>query len=414
MTAAMIEAVGGTAELVETDGHPAIVGSIDGDGPRLLRYGMYDVQPTDEPDWTSPPFGAEIRDLPGVGPAVIARGAANSKGCLAAFFLAVQVIRETTDLPVQLALLIDGEEELGSPNLGAVVDAHRSKLAADAAFDMDLTADRSGVPEVYLGCKGILSLRLTASGGDWGGPREKALHSSEGVAVASPAWSLVRALNALVGADESPRIPGLHATQPPPEDLPFVDALVDRFDPKRHLDEAGVSRFKNEGDASSIVNAHLYGAAANINGIRTGYPDGGKTIVPHLAEAVLDLRVPYGLDHETIAAGAKEIVASVAPEVTVEIPEWCPPAKTSADSPVARAMIDSHSDVDRPPLVWPTAPWWAPYFLFEQNLELPFAVGGAGHADGAHASDEYASVEGLREHMKQSVAFLYRYAEASR
>jgi acetylornithine deacetylase/succinyl-diaminopimelate desuccinylase-like protein len=63
-----------------------------------------------------------------------------------------------------------------------------------------------------------------------------------------------------------------------------------------------------------------------------------------------------------------------------------------------------------PAYVYPVAPWWAPYFLFERTLRLPFAVGGAGHAGRAHAADEYASIEGIREHMKQAVTFLYRFA----
>jgi acetylornithine deacetylase/succinyl-diaminopimelate desuccinylase-like protein len=83
-TGAWIEGAGGAFELVETPGHPVVLGELRGPpgAPRLLRYGMYDVQPAEEPGWTSPPFAAEIRDLDGVGPAVVARGSANSKGCL--------------------------------------------------------------------------------------------------------------------------------------------------------------------------------------------------------------------------------------------------------------------------------------------------------------------------------------------
>ena len=74
MTAALIEGAGGTAEVIPTDGHPAVLGHIEGAGPTLLRYGMFDVQPVDEPDWVSPPFSADIRDHPGIGPCVFAAG----------------------------------------------------------------------------------------------------------------------------------------------------------------------------------------------------------------------------------------------------------------------------------------------------------------------------------------------------
>ena len=95
--AALIEAAGGTAEIIPTSGHPAVLGHIEGDGPRLLRYGMYDVQPADEPGWTSPPFAAVTADVPGAGPSIVARGTANSKGSLASFLLALVSAR--TPLP---------------------------------------------------------------------------------------------------------------------------------------------------------------------------------------------------------------------------------------------------------------------------------------------------------------------------
>ncbi|HEX7170763.1 MAG TPA: hypothetical protein VF206_08005, partial [Rubrobacter sp.] len=82
-------------------------------------------------------------------------------------------------------------------------------------------------------------------------------------------------------------------------------------------------------------------------------------------------------------------------------------------SPVARVMAESQRDVGPPPQVWPSAPWWAPFYLFEQVLGLPFASGGAGHAGRAHAADEYATIAGLRSHMRQSIAFLHRFARAA-
>jgi acetylornithine deacetylase/succinyl-diaminopimelate desuccinylase-like protein len=410
-TAALIEATGGHSEIVQTPGHPAVIGTIEGAGPTLLRYGMYDVQPADEPGWSSPPFAAEVRSLPGRGQCVVARGASNSKGCLAAFLIAVAAMRTIGDLPAGLVLLVEGEEELGSPNLPAVIAKRRADLAADAAFDLDLTADLKGVPDVYLGCKGILSLRLSCSGGSWGGPAERALHSSQGVVISSPAWSLTRALCALVDADEGPLIPGLRAMPPPEEDEELVDGLVEHFEPNDHLVEAGAARHKGRGDVRSIVNSLLYEPAVNLNGVTTGYPDGGKTIIPNNAHAAIDLRMPHGNDPGEVAASVAAVVNQTAPEVDVEVLEFCPPSRTSASSAVARAMVASHEDAGHVARVWPSAPWWAPYHLFEQTLRMPFAIGGAGHSARAHAADEYATVEGLREHMRQSIAFLHRFAE---
>jgi acetylornithine deacetylase/succinyl-diaminopimelate desuccinylase-like protein len=410
MTADLVRSAGGTAELVPTPGSPVVLGRIDGRGPTLVRYGMYDVQPADEPTWTSPPFAAEVRSMRGIGPVIVARGAANSKSCLAAFFLALESLRKVDEVPVELVLLIDGEEEAGSPSLSGVVESHRDRLVGDAAFDLDLTADMRGIPAVSLGCKGILSFRLVCSGGDWGGPVERALHSSEGGVIASPAWSLVRALNALVGSDGELRVQAVGPARVPGEDEVYLDDLVARTDLSVWLANAGARRFKAPADPRQLVETLLYSPALNINGLEGGYAPGGKTIIPHHAAAVLDLRVPDGVDPHRALRSIESAVASVAPEVSIEDVETLPGARTPSTAAVARAMIASHADAGAPAYVYPVAPWWAPYFLFERTLRLPFAVGGAGHAGRAHAADEYASIEGIREHMKQAVTFLYRFA----
>jgi acetylornithine deacetylase/succinyl-diaminopimelate desuccinylase-like protein len=413
-TAGLIQYAGGDADIVITPGHPVVVGRVAGDGPRLLRYGMYDVQPADEPDWTWPPFGAELTDLPGVGRVVVARGAANSKGSLSAFFMALSSFAKVATLPVDLRFIVEGEEEIGSVHLQSVLEANADRLMADAAFDLDLMADLSGTPEVYLGCKGILSLALTCQGGDWGGPTDRALHSSEGVNIASPAWSLVRALDSLVDADETPAIAGLQEVQVPPQDEPFLAELASVLDADAYLAESGAHRYKASPDPASIVRRLLYGAAININGITGGYPAGGKTIIPDHASAIVDIRMPYGADFDEVATAARSAVHEVAPEVTLEVTDVCPPSRADPSSSVAQAMISSHADIGSPARVWPSAPWWAPYHLFEQVVSIPFVIGGAGHCARAHASDEYASIEGLREHMRQSAAFLIRFSEQDR
>jgi oligopeptide/dipeptide ABC transporter ATP-binding protein len=127
--AALIEGAGGSAEIIPTAGHPAVLGRIEGDGPRLLRYGMYDVQPADESGWSSPPFAAVSADVPGAGPSIVARGAANSKGSLASFLLALASARRVSDLPAEIVFVVDGEEELGSPSLPGVMSARRDDLS---------------------------------------------------------------------------------------------------------------------------------------------------------------------------------------------------------------------------------------------------------------------------------------------
>jgi len=410
--AALVEAAGGTAEIVPTAGHPAVLGRIEGDGPTLLRYGMYDVQPADEPGWTSPPFAAVTANVSGAGPSIVARGAANSKGSLASFLLALSSARRVSDLPANVVFIVDGEEELGSPNLPRVMFDRRDDLAASAAFDMDLTADRHGVSEIYLGCKGIVSFMLGCSGGGWGGPVGRALHSSDGAVISSPAWSLMRALTALSDAAGRNAIDGLGPATVPQEDEELLDALARDFDPAAHLEESNALAYRGPDDARSLLTALMYEPALNLNGFSAGSVT-GKTIVPHEAIAALDLRIPYGTDADRVVAGIERIVAETSSEVVVDGVQLCPPSRTTVNSPVARAMVVSQRDAGPPPRVWPSAPWWAPFYLFEQVLGLPFASGGVGHAGRAHAADEYATIAGLRAHMRQSIAFLHRFARAA-
>ena len=385
-TGAWIEGAGGSFELQATPGHPLVVGELPGPAgaPRLLRYGMYDVQPAQEPDWTSPPFAAEVRDLPGVGPAVVARGSANSKSCLACFFLTVEVLRELEAMPLTVALMIEGEEELGSPNLAAAVRARAGDLTAEGAFDLDLTAGLDGQPELILGCKGLCDLELVCEAGDWGGPAVD-LHSSEQAWIASPVWALVQALATLTGPDEEIRVAGLDGGPGP-----------------------------GEGDRR-LLEALLFRPTLNISGLSAGYVGpGGKTIVPSRAEARVDIRLVGG-DPEVAADAVRRHLADRGfGHVQVRLLDAYPWAKAPPGNRSEAAMRASYRALGRNALPYPLAPWCAPYFVFDRVLGLPWASGGVGHAAGAHGPDEYATLAGLEEHIVGAAALLLAYADLGR
>jgi acetylornithine deacetylase/succinyl-diaminopimelate desuccinylase-like protein len=174
----LIEAVGGTAAPREPgERRPTVIGVIDGPGPTVLRYGMYDVQPPGA-QWTVEPFAAHVQSG-----RVIARGAANSKGALAASILAFA----SAPSPCRQVFVCEGEEELGSPRLAAFCDAHRDELAADFALDFDLQEEPGSV---FAGVKGLYELELIAGGGP-------DVHSSRVAEVEEPAVDLARAVVAL-------------------------------------------------------------------------------------------------------------------------------------------------------------------------------------------------------------------------
>jgi acetylornithine deacetylase/succinyl-diaminopimelate desuccinylase-like protein len=184
----LIELAGGVAQPREPgEKRPTVIGVIDGPGPTVLRYGMYDVQPPGA-QWTVDPFGATIHDG-----RVIARGAANSKGALAASILAIA----SAPSPCRQIFVCEGEEELGSPRLAAFCDAHRDELTADFALDFDLQEEPGSV---FAGVKGLYELELTAGGGP-------DVHSSRVAEVEQPAVDLARALIAL-----KERVPAANVT----------------------------------------------------------------------------------------------------------------------------------------------------------------------------------------------------------
>jgi acetylornithine deacetylase/succinyl-diaminopimelate desuccinylase-like protein len=167
----------GEAAPREEHKRPTVIGVIDGPPPTVLRYGMYDVQPPGA-QWTVDPFGATVRDG-----RIVCRGAANSKGALAASIL----VFASVPSPCRQVFVCEGEEELGSPRLAAFCDAHRDELAADYALDFDLQEDPGSI---FAGVKGLYELELSAGGGP-------DVHSSRVAEVPEPAVDLARAVIAL-------------------------------------------------------------------------------------------------------------------------------------------------------------------------------------------------------------------------
>jgi acetylornithine deacetylase/succinyl-diaminopimelate desuccinylase-like protein len=177
----LIAAAGGRAVMAEPgERRPTVIGVIDGPPPTVLRYGMYDVQPPG-PGWTREPFAAKIEDG-----RLYARGAANSKAALAAGLLAFA----SAPSPCRQVLLMEGEEELGSPRLAALCAQRRDELRADWALDFDLVEQADGTAPLVAGCRGLHELELRAGGGP-------DVHSSLAGSVPAPARELARAIVAL-------------------------------------------------------------------------------------------------------------------------------------------------------------------------------------------------------------------------
>src|SRR5512144_2170754 len=192
--------------IVPTDGKPGVFAMLDAGASKTVGlYFMYDVKQFDPAEWSSPPLEGRLVDKPGFGKVIVGRGAVNQKGPEAAFLAALHALRGAgRKLPVNLVLIAEGEEEIGSPHIGQIV--HRPEVESAlrrcvGVFMPAASQDPDGVVTVSLGAKGVVELELVSSGEAWGRGPAKDIHSSLKAMVDSPAWRLVAALRTLVSED---------------------------------------------------------------------------------------------------------------------------------------------------------------------------------------------------------------------
>jgi acetylornithine deacetylase/succinyl-diaminopimelate desuccinylase-like protein len=415
------------AELVPTSGHPGVWGFYDAGAPKtLVVYLMYDVQPVEEGDWKSPPFAAEIVDHP-LGRAVMARGATNQKGPERAFLNAIEsIVAVRGKLPVNLMVVAEGEEELGSPHYPEVIDKYDARLrAADGVFFPFNAQGADGQVSMTLGVKGILYMELEARGGPAGGPSRAEVHGSLKALVDSPAWRLTQALASLTSPDGNTiAVPGYYdAIRPPtPEEARLLHGMLPRFTAQEGAMRRalGVERWIDDLSGADALLQYLYTTTMNINGMWSGYTgEGVKTILPHRAVAKVDSRlVPNQTPDEALALIRKHLDARGFKDIEVRKLSGYPPAQSSVETPLVQAAIGVYNKYGRTPSVTPRLAGSAPYYIFTDRLKLPLVSGGLGHGSGAHAPNEFMIVEprpgsavaGLAEIEKFYVDLLYALA----
>ena len=416
-----IVALGGEAEIVPTPLHPVVWGRIDAGKPRtLLYYGMYDVQPVvgEERDWIVDPFAGEIRDLPDLGPCVVNRGIMNQKGPLIGFFNVLESIRAVAGgLPLNVVFMIEGEEEMQSRSLPGFVRENRERLRADAAFFSMYNQGPDGKVVTYLGVKGILFFELIARGGDWGGPAgNRAVHGSNAVWFASPTWRLVHALASMVTPDQKHvLIDGFYddVATISPHDEALLERLAATFNPDDQLHANEVRRFKYDLAGVDLLKKYLYQPTLNVDGLISGHTaEGTKTIVPHEARAKVDIRmVPNQEPGKMLDLVRQHLRRHGFDDIEVRLEDAYKWAKTTIDDPTVKALLRTYRDFGIEAEVWPHLGGSAPFYLFTDVLEIPFAFGGLGHGGRVHSPNEYATVEGMKRHELSMAAFLYHLAE---
>jgi acetylornithine deacetylase/succinyl-diaminopimelate desuccinylase-like protein len=309
--------IGLEAKVHSTPGSPVVIAATPRDPSKrtVLIYGHYDVQPPEPLEgWTTPPFEPRIEEG-----RIYSRGAADNKGQILAHILGVaETLREKGSLPVNVIFLIEGEEEIGSPNLADFLRAHKEDLACDLVAISDTAMAPGNKPALTYALRGIAAMELIVRG------PSRDLHSGLfGGAVANPATAVARLLASLHDAEGRVRIPGFYDAVRPlasweRDAAAALEAASGGDSAIKEL--AGVVELFGEKGFTTI---ERIGArpTAEVNGIGGGYQAAGtKTVLPKEAFAKLTFRLVADQDPVRILAAAEEFLrAQTPPGVLLEV-----------------------------------------------------------------------------------------------
>ena len=390
-------------ERVPTDGKPAVFATLDAGAPVSVGlYFMYDVKQFNPPEWSSPPLEARLVDRPGLGKVMIGRGAVNQKGPQSALLAALHAYRAAGRAPpVNLVLVAEGEEEIGSPHFAQVVRRPEVQAALAGTVGVFMPSAAQGIDgevTVSLGAKGVVELELVASGEAWGRGASKDVHSANRARLDSPAFHLVQALATLVTPSGDPAIDGFaDAARPPtPAELEMVRQAARRQSEAQAKKQLGVTRWAHDATWEEALLALVSRPTVNIEGLVAGHTGpGGMTVLPHRAVAKLDLRLVPGMTFDGAVAALKAHLARRGfGDIEVRPSGGYDPTQTAADAPLIRRQVATYarSGLDAP--LWPRNAGSYPGWVFT-GAPLSLASGhfGLGHGGGAHAPDEYYVIE---------------------
>lgn len=398
-------------QVIPTKGHPLVYGEwLNAPGkPTILIYGHYDVQPVDPLNlWESPPFEPTIR-----GGNLYARGAADDKGQTMLVFKALESLMTVNGtLPVNVRVLIEGEEEAGGESIDQYVRAYPERLQCDAAFICDTGMPSAEMPALVYGLRGITYTEVEVRGA------KSDLHSGMYGGVApNPLHSLALIIAGLKDAEGHIHIPGLydHVRQPTPEEVAFW-----RQDPlhteEALLEEMGVSQLVGENEYPPL---ERLGArpTLEVHGIVGGFTgEGAKTVIPAEAKAKISLRLPPDITSEEAFALFERRVHELAPpgvQVTVRNIHGGESVLVSVDSAPMQAGAAALQEVYGKEPVFLREGGSIPIAaLFYTMLNVPVVMMGFGLPDdNLHAPNEKYALSQFYKGIRTVASFLQRLGE---
>ncbi|HTE53245.1 MAG TPA: M20/M25/M40 family metallo-hydrolase [Kofleriaceae bacterium] len=413
---------------IPTDGKPGIFATLDAGAARTVGvYFMYDVKQVDPKEWTSPPWEARLVVKPGLGKVVMGRGAVNQKGPEAAFLAALHAFKASGQkLPVNLVLVAEGEEEIGSTHFAQIVrrpEIQKALAPAVGIFMPSAGQDPDGEVTIALGAKGIIEAELVADGTRWGRGPGHDVHSSNRARLDSPAIHLVQALNTLVSADgNDPAIEGFADAARPltADERHMIDEGARRKDEKTEKKQLAVTHWVRNIGFRAALERLTASPTVNIEGLVAGYTGpGGKTVLPYRAVAKMDFRlVPNMTAAASLQAIKQHLKKRGFGDIEVNMTGGYDPNSTKLDTKLIQAQLAVYRRGGSSPIVWPrSAGSWPGYVFTSAPLKLAAGHFGLGHGSGAHAPDEYYVIEsanpkvmGFDGAAKSFVDYLYELA----
>ncbi len=325
------------SRIVETKGHACVLadtGPVSGDGPTVLVYGHYDVQPTGDPAlWDSPAFEPTVRDC-----ILFARGSADDKGQALTHLLALEAWRHVAGgTPIRVKYIIEGEEEIGSPNLEKILRDHRDELACDYVVISDTPKFDANTPAITYGTKGMIYKEIIVTG-----PKQNLHSGSFGGTITNPGNALASILASLRDADNRVTIPGYYddVRDVTAEDRGRLAALP--FDETEFRDSMDVASLEGERQYSTLER-RWFRPTLDVNGLHGGFTgEGASTVIPATVMAKVSMRIVPDQDPDRISKSFDEAIhAATPPGVRVEIMEHarCGAYVSPIDSPGMNAAV---------------------------------------------------------------------------
>jgi len=401
-----LRSAGLTATVHETAGHPVVVGEYRGapaGAPTVLVYGHYDVQPAEPLDlWTSPPFAPTIRDG-----RIYARGSVDDKGQLFLHLKALEAhLAVRGRLPVNVIVLAEGEEEIGSEHLTPFVEAHAELLRCDAVVISDSAMFAPGLPSVLSSLRGLAYFQI-----DVQGPAQDLHSGSYGGAVVNPAMALARILATMHDADGRVAIAGFYdaVREWPAPVREQMRALP--FEEEAFREETGAVALGGE-RGYTVLEQLWTRPTCEVNGLLSGYTgEGAKTVLPARAMAKVSCRLVPDQDPAEIERLMHEHVQRVSPEgvqVKVTHLHGGRPWRAELDGPLfdaaRRALAAAFG---REPVITGEGGSIPVVGDFERVLGAPVLLMGFGlPGENAHAPNEWISVENFTKGMRAAAMLI--------